>query len=75
MAEEILSNDLPALKIVSASPIVAEAEINRLLKEYAVFQYYVFPIGDTVIVTALLASKTELRKQALANIQPGGRRQ
>ena len=75
MAEEILTNDLPALRIVSASPVVAEAEINRLLKEYAVFQYYVFPVGDTVIVTALLASKTELRKQALASAKMPGFRQ
>lgn len=75
METEILTNDLPSLRIVSASPVVAEAEINRLVKDYVVFQYYVFPVGDKVIVTALLASKTELRKQALANIQPGGRRQ
>ncbi len=75
MAEEILSNDLPALRIVSASPIVAEAQINRLLKEYAVFQYYVFPIGDTVIVTALLVSKSELKKQQLGNIRMPGPRQ
>lgn len=74
MPEEILSSDLPALKVVSASPHAAEGEINRLLKDYTVFQYFVHAVGDGVIVTALLVSKSEMRKMELANIRNGNQR-
>jgi hypothetical protein len=75
MAEEILSNDLPPLKIVSASPVAAEREINRLLKDYVVFQYFVHAVGDGIQVTALMMSQAAMRRMQLANIQPAGRRQ
>ena len=75
MAEEILSKDLPALAVVSASPIAAVAEINRLLKDYIVMSYHWAVVEKKIVLSALLVSKTEMRKMMLANTQMPNMRQ
>lgn len=54
------------LRIVSGTPEEVEWHLNRMLDEYTVATWNFCPVGDHVIVTAVLLDNREIRKAQLA---------
>ena len=57
------------LLILSGAPSYVEAEMNRLLDEYATILWNFTAVGDELKVTAILVQQRELR---MAQLMAGG---
>lgn len=56
----------PKIRILSGSPAVIEHQVNELLEDYAPMSWSFTMVKDAIVVTVLLISQAEIRKQQLA---------
>lgn len=63
----------PMLRVVSAEPRSAVAELNSLLGDYQVMSYHWAVVRDELILSALLVHNSVMRKMQLADLNMGGR--
>ncbi len=57
---------LPVL-IVTGTAAATQANVNRLVKEYVVTQWFFAVVKDEVHVTAIMLSQAEIRKAQLGS--------
>jgi len=56
----------PPVLIVTGTAAATQANVNRLVKEYVVTQWFFAVVKDEVHVTAIMLSQAEIRKAQLA---------